>query len=61
MDEEPRYIVRPVTQLALFQLGYRFLVVGPSEKVWGWRHTFEEARDDADRLNKPPWGTPRSN
>ena len=61
MDEEPRYIVKPVTQLALFQLGYRFLIVGPSEKVWGWRRTLEEAREHADRLNHPPRETPRSN
>lgn len=61
MDGEPRYIVKPVTQLALFQLGYRFLIIGPSEKVWGWRHTLEEAREHADRLNNPPGGTSRSN
>ena len=43
MDQESRYLVTQVTQLALFQLG-----IGVSS--WGLEVecTLEEARDDAD-------------
>ncbi len=33
--KEPRYTVEPVTQLALFRLGYRFLIVGSREACRG--------------------------
>jgi hypothetical protein len=54
MDEPPRFTVEPVTQLALFQLGYRFLVLGPSRECWGFHRSLEEARLAAERLNNPP-------
>ena len=50
----PRFSVVPVAQLALFQLGYRFLVVGPRRECWGFHRTVEDARLAADRLNNPP-------
>jgi hypothetical protein len=50
----PRFTVEPVTQLALFQLGYRFLVIGPRQECRGFHRTAEEARLAADRLNSPP-------
>ena len=52
--EEPRYTVEPVTQLALLQLGSRFLIMGPRRECWGFHRTVEEARLAADRLNPPP-------
>jgi hypothetical protein len=53
---EPRYTVELVTQLALFQLGYRFLIGGPRRECWGFYRTAEEARLAAGRLsNPPPW------
>lgn len=52
--DEPRYTVEPVTQLALFQLGYRFLIMGPRRECWGFHRTVEEAHLAADRLNAPP-------
>jgi hypothetical protein len=53
---EPRYTVELVTQLALFQLGYRFLIGGPRRECWGFYRTVEEARLAAGRLsNPPPW------
>jgi hypothetical protein len=53
---EPRYTVVPVTQLALFQLSYRFQVVGLRRECWGFYRTAEEARLAAGRLNNPlPW------
>ena len=55
--DEPRYTVQPVTQLALFQLGYRFLIMDPRRECWGFHRTAKEARLAADRLNAPP---PRS-
>jgi hypothetical protein len=50
---EPRYTVEPVTQLALFQLGYRFLVVGPRRECWGLDRTAEEAHLAAGRAEQP--------
>jgi hypothetical protein len=55
MDEH-RFSVEPVTQLALFQLGYRFLVVGPHGECWGLHRTVEEARLAAERLSNPSCG-----
>jgi hypothetical protein len=52
--EEPRYTVEPVTQLVLFQLGSRFLIMGPRRECSGFHRTVEEARLAADRLNPPP-------
>ena len=53
--DEPRYTVEPVTQLALFQLGYRFRIIGPRRECWGFHRTVEEARlAAANRLNTPP-------
>lgn len=53
---EPRDTVEPVTQLALFQLGYRFLVGGRRGECWGFYCAAEEARLAAGRLsNPPPW------
>jgi hypothetical protein len=52
--DEPRYTVEPVTQLALFQLGYRLLIMGPRRECWGFHRTVEEARLAADRLSTPP-------
>jgi hypothetical protein len=43
MDQEIARPVTSVTQLALFQLGYRCLVVGLEVE-----RTLREARDDAD-------------
>ena len=55
---EPRYTVEPVTQLALFQLRYRFLVIGPRRECWGFQRTAEAAHLAAGRLNNPPpWST----
>ena len=54
MDEPPRSTVEPVTQLALFQLGSRFLVLGPLRECWGFRRSFEVARLAAGRLKNPP-------
>ena len=51
---KPHYTVKPVTQLALFQLGHRFLVVGPRRECRGFYRTAEEARLAAGRLNNPP-------
>jgi hypothetical protein len=51
---EPRYTVEPVTQLALFQLGCRFLVIGPRRDRWGFYRTAGEAHLAAGRLNNPP-------
>jgi len=56
--DETRYTVEAVTQLALFQLGYRFLTVGPRGECWGVHRTREDARCAADRLNEPRlWST----
>jgi hypothetical protein len=53
--DEPSYTVEPVTQLALFQLGYHFLIMGPRRECWGFHRTVvEEALLVADRLNAPP-------
>lgn len=52
--DEPRYTVEPVTQLALAQLGYRLLIMGPCRERWGFHRTVDEARLAADRLNAPP-------
>ena len=57
MDEPPRFTVEPVTQLALFQLGYRFLVLGPRRESRGFHRSFEEARLAAERLTSPPAGS----
>lgn len=51
--DESRDTVEPVTPLAPFQLGYRFLVVGPRRECWGFHGIVEEARLAADRLNNP--------
>ena len=50
---EPRYTVEPVTQLALFQLGYRFQVVGLRRECWGFDRTAEEARLAAGPAEEP--------
>jgi hypothetical protein len=52
--DEPRYTVEPVTQLALFQLGSHFLIMGPRRECWGFHRTVEEALLAVDRLNAPP-------
>jgi hypothetical protein len=52
--DEPRYTVEPVTQLALFQLGYRFLIMRTRRDCWGFRRTVKEALLAADRLNAAP-------
>ena len=52
--DEPRDTVEPVTQLALLQLGYRFLIMGPCRECWGFHRTVEGARLAADRVNAPP-------
>lgn len=54
MDEPSRFTVEPVTQLALFQLGSRFLVLGPHGKCWGFHRSLKEARLAAGRLKNPP-------
>jgi hypothetical protein len=54
VDEPPRFGVEPVTQLALFQLGHRILVLGPHRECWGFHRSLEEARLAAERLNNPP-------
>jgi hypothetical protein len=50
----PRYTVEPVTQLALFQLGSRFLIMGPRRECRGVHRSVEEALLAADRRNAPP-------
>lgn len=54
MDEPSRFTVEPVTQLALFQLGSRFLVLGPHRKCSGFHRSLKEARLAAGRLKNPP-------
>jgi hypothetical protein len=54
VDEPPRFTVEPVTQLALFQLGSRFLVLDPYRECWGFLRSLEEVRLAAGRLNHPP-------
>lgn len=54
MDEPSRFTVEPVTQLALFQPGSRFLVLGPHRKCWGFHRSLKEARLAAGRLKNPP-------
>ena len=54
MDEAPRFTVEPVTQLALFQLGSRFLVLGAHRERWGFHRSLGEARLAAGRLKNPP-------
>ena len=57
MDEPLRLTVEPVTQLALFQLGSRFLVLGPHRRCWGFHRSLKEARLAAGRLKNPPAGS----
>jgi len=54
VDEPSRFTVEPVTQLALFQLSYRFLVLGPHRKCWGFDRSLKGARLAAGRLKNPP-------
>jgi hypothetical protein len=54
VDEAPRFTVEPVTLLALFQLGSRFLVLGAHRERWGFHRSLGEARLAAGRLNNPP-------
>ena len=54
MDEPSRFTVEPVTQLALFQLGSRFLVLGLHRECLGFHRSFEVARLAAGRLKNPP-------
>jgi len=51
---ETCYTVEPVTQFALFRLGYRSLIVGPRGECCGFHRTVQEARQTVDRLNNPP-------
>ena len=54
MDEPPRFTVDPMTQLALFRMGYRLLVLGPRRECRGFHRSPEEARLAARRLDNPP-------
>ena len=54
MDEAPRFTVEPVTQLALFQPGSRFLVLGVHRECWGFHRSVVEACLAAGRLSNPP-------
>ena len=50
MDEPPRSTVEPVTQLALFQQGSRFPVLGVHRECRGFHRSVEETRLAAGRL-----------
>jgi hypothetical protein len=57
MNEPPRFTVEPVTQLAMFQPGLRFLVPVPRRRWWGFHRSLEETRLAGEQLRNPPAGS----
>jgi hypothetical protein len=52
MKAKSKYVVGVIAAGPVFDLGYRFVVIGPRNTVVGHFKTQKEAQDKADSLNR---------